>query len=90
MGCLSDPLPRRMEGEGKRIRIIRFLHHHLGISPCDSLGSAGADVILGGYLRKRESSDLEYKENFHRGDDTLKYIKTLVAKEMAVLCAVKN
>ncbi len=31
-----------------------------------------------GYLRKRESSDLEYKENFHRGDDTLKYIKTLV------------
>lgn len=31
-----------------------------------------------GYLRKRESSDLEYKENFHRGDETLKYIKTLV------------
>ena len=78
-----------MEGEGKRIRIIRFTNQK-GISPCDSLGSAGADVILGGYLRKRESSDLEYKENFHRGDDTLKYIKTLVAKEMAVLCAVKN
>lgn len=31
-----------------------------------------------GYLRKHESSDLEYKENFHFGDDTLKYIKTLV------------
>lgn len=31
-----------------------------------------------GYLRKRESSDLEYKENFHRGDEILKYIKTLV------------
>lgn len=31
-----------------------------------------------GYLKKRESSDLEYKENFHRGDEMLKYIKTLV------------
>ena len=31
-----------------------------------------------GYLRKHESSDLEYKENFHRGDEMLKYIKTLV------------
>ena len=31
-----------------------------------------------GYLKKRESFDLEYKENFHRGDELLKYIKTLV------------
>lgn len=31
-----------------------------------------------GYLKKRESSDLEYKENFHRGDEMLKYIKTLI------------
>lgn len=37
------------------------------------------DIDERGYLKKRESSDLEYKENFHRGDDTLKYIKTLVA-----------
>lgn len=29
-------------------------------------------------MKKRESSDLEYKENFHRGDEMLKYIKTLV------------
>lgn len=36
------------------------------------------DIDERGYLKKRESSDLEYKENFHRGDDTLKYIKTLV------------
>lgn len=36
------------------------------------------DIDERGYLRKRESYDLEYKENFHRGDDTLKYIKTLV------------
>ena len=36
------------------------------------------DIDERGYLRRRESSDLEYKENFHRGDDTLKYIKTLV------------
>jgi hypothetical protein len=25
-----------------------------------------------GYLRKHESSDLEYKENFHRGDEMLR------------------
>jgi predicted HTH transcriptional regulator len=31
-----------------------------------------------GYLREPESTELEYKENFHRGDDVLKYIKTLV------------
>ena len=36
------------------------------------------DIDERGYLRKRESYDLEYKENFHRGDDTLRYIKTLV------------
>lgn len=36
------------------------------------------DVDERGYLKKRESSDLEYKENFHRGDEMLKYIKTLV------------
>jgi hypothetical protein len=31
-----------------------------------------------GYLKKRESSDLEYKQNFHLGDNLLKYIKSLV------------
>lgn len=31
-----------------------------------------------GYLKKRESSDLEYKQNFQLGDNLLKYIKTLV------------
>jgi hypothetical protein len=36
------------------------------------------DIDERGYLKKRESSDLEYKENFHRGDETLRYIKTLV------------
>lgn len=36
------------------------------------------DLNERGYLRKHESSDLEYKENFHFGDDMLKYIKTLV------------
>ena len=36
------------------------------------------DLDERGYLKKRECSDLEYKQNFHRGDDTLKYIKTLV------------
>ncbi len=30
-----------------------------------------------GHLKKRESFDLEYKENFHLGDNLLKYIKTL-------------
>lgn len=47
-----------------------------------------------GYLRKRESADLEYKENFHRGDDTLKYIKTLVGmannKGGRIIFGVKN
>ena len=47
-----------------------------------------------GYLRKHESSDLEYKENFHRGDDTLKYIKTLVGmannKGGQIVFGVKN
>ena len=31
-----------------------------------------------GYIKKRESFDLEYKENFQKGDNLLKYIKTLV------------
>lgn len=31
-----------------------------------------------GYLRKRESYNLEYKQNFQFGDGILKYIKTLV------------
>lgn len=47
-----------------------------------------------GYMRKHESSDLEYKENFHRGDDTLKYIKTLVGmannKGGQIVFGVKN
>lgn len=47
-----------------------------------------------GYLRKRESADLEYKENFHRGDDMLKYIKTLVGmannKGGRIIFGVKN
>jgi hypothetical protein len=30
-----------------------------------------------GYLKKRESFDLEYKQNFQLGDNLLKYIKTL-------------
>ena len=42
------------------------------------MGSFQFDIDERGYLKKRESSDLEYKENFHRGDDILKYIKTLV------------
>lgn len=31
-----------------------------------------------GYIKKRESYDLEYKQNFQLGDHLLKYIKTLV------------
>lgn len=31
-----------------------------------------------GYVKKRESFDLEYKENFQKGDNLLKYLKTLV------------
>ena len=31
-----------------------------------------------GYLKQRESVDLEYKENFQKGDSLLKYIKTMV------------
>lgn len=31
-----------------------------------------------GYIKKRESFDLEYKQNFQKGDALLKYIKTLV------------
>ena len=31
-----------------------------------------------GYIRKRESFDLEFKQNFQLGDNLIKYIKTLV------------
>ena len=31
-----------------------------------------------GYIKKRESFNLEYKQNFQLGDNLLKYIKTLV------------
>ena len=31
-----------------------------------------------GYIKNRESFNLEYKENFQKGDNLLKYIKTLV------------
>ena len=31
-----------------------------------------------GYLKQRESVDLEYKENFSKGDSLFKYIKTMV------------
>lgn len=52
------------------------------------------DINERGYLRQHESSDLEYKENFHRGDDTLKYIKTLVGmannKGGQIVFGVKN
>ncbi len=47
-----------------------------------------------GYLRKRESFNLEYKQNFHLGDDLLKYIKTLVGmannKGGQIIFGVKN
>lgn len=36
------------------------------------------DTDSKGYLKKRESFDLEYKQNFQKGDSLLKYIKTLV------------
>lgn len=45
---------------------------------CFDRGMFVFNVDSRGYLKKRESSDLEYKENFHRGDEMLKYIKTLV------------
>lgn len=52
------------------------------------------DVDERGYLKKRESSDLEYKENFHRGDEVLKYIKTLVGmannKGGKIIFGIKN
>ena len=52
------------------------------------------DVNERGYLRKHESFDLEYKESFYRGDDTLKYIKTLVGmannKGGQIVFGVKN
>lgn len=36
------------------------------------------DLDNKGYLKKRESFNLEYKQNFQLGDNLLKYIKTLV------------
>ena len=36
------------------------------------------DLNSQGYLKKRESFDLEYKQNFQLGDNLLKYIKTMV------------
>jgi len=38
------------------------------------------DIIIDskGHLRKRESFDLEFKQNFHLGDNLIKYIKSLV------------
>ena len=36
------------------------------------------DLDSKGYLKKRESAVLEYKQNFQRGDNLLKYLKTLV------------
>lgn len=36
------------------------------------------DLDSRGYLKKRESFNLEYKQNFQLGDNLLKYIKTLV------------
>ncbi|MDE5887057.1 MAG: ATP-binding protein [Muribaculaceae bacterium] len=36
------------------------------------------DLEPKGYLKKRESANLEYKQNFQRGDNLLKYLKTLV------------
>jgi predicted HTH transcriptional regulator len=35
------------------------------------------DLTQKGHLKKRESFDLEYKENFQLGDNLVKYIKTL-------------
>lgn len=36
------------------------------------------DLDSKGYLKKRESANLEYKQNFQKGDNILKYLKTLV------------
>ena len=36
------------------------------------------DTDSKGYLKKRESANLEYKQNFQKGDALLKYLKTLV------------
>ena len=47
-----------------------------------------------GYLKKRESFNLEYKENFQLGDNLIKYIKTLVGmannKGGQIIFGVKN
>lgn len=36
------------------------------------------DTDSKGYLKRRESASLEYKQNFQKGDNLLKYLKTLV------------
>ena len=36
------------------------------------------DLDSKGYLKRRESAILEYKQNFQKGDNLLKYLKTLV------------
>lgn len=36
------------------------------------------EIDTKGYLKRRESASLEYKQNFQKGDNLLKYIKTLV------------
>ncbi len=36
------------------------------------------DLDSKGYLKKRESANLEYKQNFQKGDTLFKYLKTLV------------
>ena len=42
---------------------------------CFGRGMFVFNVDSRGYLKKRESSDLEYKENFHRGDEMLRGIR---------------
>ena len=34
------------------------------------------DLDSKGYLKRRESAILEYKQNFQKGDNLLKYLKT--------------
>lgn len=38
----------------------------------------GFELDKRGYIKKRESFDLEFKQNFQGGDNILKYLKTLV------------
>jgi hypothetical protein len=52
------------------------------------------DLTQKGHLKKRESFDLEYKENFQLGDNLVKYIKTLAgmanSKGGIILFGVKD